>query len=111
MTAFIHYECFFTGSKAGYERFGRALIEYGVRLHNTFVLDRRATVAVLVSCKPEVANAFAEALKMRPGEIKYKPPTVFDNGTLVAIYASAEDELADKKTEWAKRALEKAKES
>ena len=99
----VVYEGWFRASAAAYARFGRALIENKVRLVDSYRLDAGATPVVLVKGTPENLKKFIHALK--GGDFKYKSPTVFDNGTILPIYHSPEDELADKKNEWAAKLL------
>lgn len=104
----VWYEGWFKGTKASYERFGRALVEHDVEFKKAFQMGPGGeTVTVQVKCRPAQIETFSKALKMRPEDFRYSSQTVFDNGTLVPVYASPEDELADKKTVWASRVLAK----
>lgn len=94
----VSYECCFAGTKAGYERFGRAVVEHHIKVVDSYRLNATppSDVVVLVRGALKDLDAFGEAVK--GSHFKYRSPTIFDNGTLVPIYAGPEDEIAGKKT-------------
>lgn len=96
------YVLSFVPSSAAYARLGRALVEHGAKLLDSFrVCDR--DVEVMVRVHPDEIGAFILAVK--PYQWRYESGTVFDNGTLFPLYASPEDETADRKTTAALRVL------
>lgn len=97
----VRYEGCFRATTAGFERFGRALINYKIRLMDSYVLQ--GTVIILIKALPEVVRCFELEAKLH--DLKYRSPTLFDNGTLVAMYDSAENEQMDKKNASALRLL------
>lgn len=99
------YECWIDNTNAAYARLGRALVECRVKLIDSYRLGSRAgdTVMLMVRAEPARVAAFAEVSRVH--DLKYRSPTVFDNGTLRAKFASAEDELAGRLTEAAKRVM------
>lgn len=100
----VNYEVVFRSTKVGYERFGRALVLCDVKLASAYLFGE-ATVVAMVICEPVRAVAFA--LDASPISMKYRPPTVFDNGTLLPMYASAEHEITGQVSPAAQRAIEK----
>lgn len=98
-----HYEAWFDDTNAAHTRFSRALIATDTKLVGSYKLGE--TVVVILRFKnANKIDEFTKQAKLKE-QPKYRPPTVFDNGTLRPIYASPEDEVNNRPTESAKRLL------
>jgi len=101
----VAFETWFRASKAAYARLGEALIQFNVRLRDSYLMDEGRTDVILVRCTLTNSGQFRSMLGVIPKEFKYHSPTVFDNGTIYPIYATPEDEIENKPTETAKRIM------
>ena len=115
-SGFLTYEVCFEATKVGFERFARAVTDLGlgvvpvpenlVSAHQSLqagTRDRTVYVRATPGQAAQIDKALGASRIVGP---RYKSPTVFDGrGTILPIYASAEDELADRKTPGAVRAL------
>jgi hypothetical protein len=88
------YEICFGTSKAAYARFGEAVIKCKTKVTDSVIMGE--TVVANVSISLGMENEFIRLCE--PWDMKYRSPTVFDHGTLIPLYASAEDETAGLKT-------------
>lgn len=98
----VAYEVSFAPTNAAYARFGRAVVELGCELRDSYTF-LAGTVVTLVHMRPDQSESFRTAVK--PWDMRYYPPRVFENGTLHAKYASPEDEISCKVTEAARRII------
>lgn len=94
------YEISFSPTTAAFARFGRALVECDAQLLCSYSMPGGGSVVASIKVAPEKAPRLSDVVK--PIDFRYRSPTVFDNGSLIPIYASAADELEDK---WTARAL------
>jgi hypothetical protein len=85
----VWYEGAIDDSRAARSRFGNALFEFSAEAKCAAMFW-----SFLVRLRPSDVASFAAALGSVPRELRYRSPTYFDNGTLLPMYGSAEDELA-----------------
>lgn len=99
----FNYEVHIGHTTAAYGRLARALVETHGQLLDSY-LFLEGTVILLVALPLLVAEDFAKIA--RPSYCKYSSPTYFSHGTIMSMYASPADELADKKTSACLAAME-----
>lgn len=87
----VWYACSFASSRAGMERFARAIFKYDVRVGRAWLPSDRMAEA-LVALRPEDEEAFA--LYIRSWSMDYRSPTRFERGTLIPLYDSPQAEIA-----------------
>ncbi len=90
----VAYECTFRNSKAAHARFSLALFKYeAYKLDSLWFKSDYHDLNCLVKIQPSKTADFVKDVK--PIYWKYQSPDLFDGrGTLHAVYASPEDEVA-----------------
>ena len=91
----VCYEVSFDGTKASLLRYAQVLLKLNiehVRSCGYNPKHPRSSITALIKMAPHQLDAFKRELK--PIDVRYRSPTRFERGTLLPIYASAEEEVA-----------------
>lgn len=93
----VWWEVVMGWTDAALGRLGRALFEVRGEVRDWYWIGAKGCgdIVCLVRFEPEKHAAFCKALGGR-SRVQYWSPTRFDRGTISSIYATPEDELAER---------------
>lgn len=102
----VAYEVVLRHNKSALTRAIVAMIEHNAALTDSYSMGPAGVYVLLIWLRPERQEAFFAAVK--PVEMRYRPPSRFDNGSLIPLFKSPAEELATRaERRMAKQAMDR----